>query len=72
MPVSGPSALAVPETHYARSGDINIAYQVIGGGPIDLVFIMGWVSHLEYFWAEPSFRPLPQSSRRVFAADPDR
>ena len=55
MPVSGPSALAVPETHYARSGDINIAYQVIGGGPIDLVFIMGWVSHLEYFWAEPSF-----------------
>jgi pimeloyl-ACP methyl ester carboxylesterase/DNA-binding winged helix-turn-helix (wHTH) protein len=55
MPISGPSALAVPETHYARSGDINIAYQVIGGGPIDLVFIMGWVSHLEYFWAEPSF-----------------
>ena len=55
MPLSGPSALAVPETHYARSGDINIAYQVIGGGPIDLVFIMGWVSHLEYFWAEPSF-----------------
>ena len=55
MPVSGPSALAVPETHYARSGDVNIAYQVIGGGPIDLVFIMGCVSHLEYFWAEPSF-----------------
>ena len=44
-----------PETHYARSGDVNIAYQVIGGGPIDLVFVMGWVSHLEYFWAEPHF-----------------
>jgi pimeloyl-ACP methyl ester carboxylesterase/DNA-binding winged helix-turn-helix (wHTH) protein len=46
---------AVPETHYARSGDVNIAYQVVGDGPCDLVFIMGWVSHLEYFWAEPSF-----------------
>ncbi len=44
-----------PDTHYARSGDVNIAYQVIGGGPIDLVFVMGWVSHLDYFWAEPSF-----------------
>src|SRR4051794_31882979 len=49
------SVMSVPETHYARSGDVNIAYQVIGNGPRDLVFIMGWVSHLEYFWAEPSF-----------------
>ena len=48
-------AMSVPETHYARSGDVNIAYQVVGSGPIDLVFVMGWVSHLEYFWAEPSF-----------------
>lgn len=47
--------VSAPETHYARSGDVNIAYQVIGNGPRDLVFIMGWVSHLEYFWAEPSF-----------------
>jgi pimeloyl-ACP methyl ester carboxylesterase/DNA-binding winged helix-turn-helix (wHTH) protein len=54
---SGPavSVLSVPETHYARSGDVNIAYQVVGSGPRDLVFIMGWVSHLDYFWAEPSF-----------------
>jgi pimeloyl-ACP methyl ester carboxylesterase/DNA-binding winged helix-turn-helix (wHTH) protein len=44
-----------PETMYARSGDVNIAYQVIGHAPIDLVFVMGWVSHLEYFWREPSF-----------------
>ncbi|HXW06607.1 MAG TPA: alpha/beta fold hydrolase [Vicinamibacterales bacterium] len=56
VPASGAvSVLAVPDTHYARSGDVNIAYQVIGGGPIDLVFVMGWVTHLEYFWAEPSF-----------------
>jgi DNA-binding winged helix-turn-helix (wHTH) protein len=44
-----------PETRYARSGDVNIAYQVVGDGPLDLVFVMGWVSHLEYFWQEPSF-----------------
>jgi serine/threonine protein kinase/pimeloyl-ACP methyl ester carboxylesterase/DNA-binding winged helix-turn-helix (wHTH) protein/class 3 adenylate cyclase len=47
--------LPIPEIHYARSGDVNIAYQVIGTGPIDLVFVMGWVSHLEWFWKEPSF-----------------
>ena len=41
--------------HYAHSGSVNIAYQVIGSGPVDLVFVMGWVSHLEYFWNEPSF-----------------
>ena len=45
----------VPRVHYAHSGSVNIAYQVIGSGPIDLVFVMGWVSHLEYFWSEPSF-----------------
>jgi DNA-binding winged helix-turn-helix (wHTH) protein/pimeloyl-ACP methyl ester carboxylesterase len=45
----------IPATRYARSGDVNIAYQVIGDGPIDLVFVMGWVSHLDYFWREPSF-----------------
>jgi pimeloyl-ACP methyl ester carboxylesterase len=44
-----------PRVSYARSGNVNIAYQVVGGGPIDIVFVMGWVSHLEYFWNEPSF-----------------
>ena len=47
------------ETRYARSGDAHIAYQVLGptGGRagLDLVFVMGWVSHLDYFWAEPGF-----------------
>ena len=45
----------MPETLYAKSGDVNIAYQVVGDAPLDLVFVMGWVSHLEYFWNEPSF-----------------
>jgi pimeloyl-ACP methyl ester carboxylesterase len=56
---TSPSAAAAPPegptTRYARSGNDNIAYQVLGEGPIDLVFVMGWVSHLEYFWTEPSF-----------------
>ena len=53
-PVETP-LLRAPETMYARSGDVNIAYQVIGDAPLDLVFVMGWVSHLEYFWREPNF-----------------
>ncbi|MPY89667.1 MAG: alpha/beta fold hydrolase [Luteitalea sp.] len=53
-PPNGISA-RVPETRYAQSGDVNIAYQVVGDGPFDLVFVMGWVSHLEYFWMEPTF-----------------
>ena len=44
-----------PETKYAKSGDIHIAYQVIGNGPIDLVFVAGFVSHLEFGWEEPSY-----------------
>jgi serine/threonine protein kinase/alpha-beta hydrolase superfamily lysophospholipase len=48
-------ALEVPITQYARSGDVNIAYQVLGEGPLDLVFVMGWITHLECFWQEPSF-----------------
>lgn len=50
-----PESLDIPEVHYARSGEVNIAYQVVGDGPFDLVFVMGWISHLEYFWSEPSF-----------------
>ncbi len=46
---------AKPETHYAQNGDVNIAYQVVGDGDLDIVFVMGWVSHLEYFWEEPHF-----------------
>ena len=38
---------------YARSGDVNIAYQVVGEGPVDLVLVLGWVSHLKYVWELP-------------------
>ena len=50
-----PALPRAPETMYARSGDVNIAYQVVGDAPLDLVFVMGWVSHMEYFWREPRF-----------------
>ena len=43
-----------PETKYARSGDFYIAYQVIGEGDIDVVYVPGWVSHLDLYWEEPS------------------
>ena len=42
-----------PETRYTKSGDIHIAYQVTGKGPLDLVYVPGFVSHLEYQWEEP-------------------
>ncbi|MEM7293134.1 MAG: adenylate/guanylate cyclase domain-containing protein [Pseudomonadota bacterium] len=41
------------ETQYTRSGDINIAYQVHGDGPLDIVYVPGWVSHVELAWEEP-------------------
>lgn len=44
-----------PETHYARSGDVSIAYQVLGAGPIDLVLIPPFVSHVEYCWEYPAY-----------------
>ncbi len=46
---------AVPTTRYARCGDVHIAYQVTGEGPLDLVLVPGWVSHVEYAWEEPSY-----------------
>jgi pimeloyl-ACP methyl ester carboxylesterase len=40
----------VPRTQYARSGRLNIAYQVVGNGPWTLVVVPGWVSHVELAW----------------------
>jgi len=45
----------LPETRYARSGDVNIAYQVAGDGPFDLVWVPGYVTHLELAWKLPNF-----------------
>ncbi|HET8525737.1 MAG TPA: adenylate/guanylate cyclase domain-containing protein [Actinomycetota bacterium] len=43
------------ETRYARSGDVSIAYQVVGDGPFDLVYVPGWVSNIELMWEEPGY-----------------
>src|SRR5215831_15107672 len=44
----------VARTEYAHSGDVHVAYQVLGQGPIDLVYVPGWVSHVELAWEEPT------------------
>jgi pimeloyl-ACP methyl ester carboxylesterase len=46
--------MATPRTRYAQSGDINIAYQVLGDGPSDLVYVWGWISHLDFQWMDPT------------------
>jgi len=49
------SRVDVPQTRYARSGDLNIAYQVFGRGSLDLVYVPGWVSHVEEAWESPDY-----------------
>ena len=45
----------LPATQYAQSGEISIAYQISGDGPLDLILTPGFVSHLDTAWEEPSF-----------------
>jgi pimeloyl-ACP methyl ester carboxylesterase/DNA-binding CsgD family transcriptional regulator len=47
-----------PETRYAKSGDIRIAYQIVGNGPLDLVFVPGFISNLDAHWEDPGFSHL--------------
>jgi class 3 adenylate cyclase len=46
--------VTTPKTRYAKSGDVNIAYQVVGEGPMDLVYVPGWVSNIDAAWEDPS------------------
>ena len=45
---------SIPETKYTHNGDVTLAYQVLGNGPLDLVLVPGFVSHLEQGWEEPA------------------
>ena len=45
---------APPQTRYTKSGEVNIAYQVVGQGPPDLILVPGWVSNIEVFWEHPA------------------
>jgi pimeloyl-ACP methyl ester carboxylesterase len=47
-----------PETRYARSGDVSIAYQIVGAGPFDVVFVPPSTSHVELGWEVPTLRVL--------------
>ena len=59
----------VPETRYARSGDLQIAYQVVGEGPLDVVLIPSYLSNIELYWELPSsarfFERLASFSRLI-------
>ena len=61
--------MEAPKTRYAKSGDVNIAYQILGDGPFDLVFVPGSVSHIELAWEIPAladfYRRLATFSRLI-------
>jgi len=54
-----------PETKYAKSGAYHIAYQVVGGGPIDLVLVPGFISNVEGAWNNPLQAQLGIASGRI-------
>ena len=47
--------MGTPTTRYVRSGDANIAYQVVGDGPFDLIWVPGWISNVEVSWEVPEY-----------------
>jgi pimeloyl-ACP methyl ester carboxylesterase len=49
------SDFALPETRYALSGDVNIAYQVMGNGPVDIILVPGFISHIEFRHELPGY-----------------
>ena len=53
--------VGTPEVRYARSGEVEIAYRTLGAGPIDLVFVAGWLTQMNVFWEEPAFRRFCES-----------
>jgi pimeloyl-ACP methyl ester carboxylesterase len=59
----------IPRTRYTKSGDITIAYQVTGRGPTNVIFVLGFVTHIEMMWEEPGLasmlRRLASFSRLV-------
>ena len=52
--------MVTPETRYARSGDLDIAYQVVGDGPLDVVVVFGFATHLDLNWETPPFAGICQ------------
>lgn len=75
-PVAGgaPRRVPMPDTRYARNGEISIAYQVLGKGPIDVVLVNGLAAHLDLLWADPDstefLRRLASFSRLILFDKP--
>src|SRR5918994_5165241 len=44
------------QVRFARSGDVHVAYRVVGDGPVDLVYAQGSLTHLDVYWDLPAFR----------------
>ena len=69
-----PRRTPMPDTRYARNGEISIAYQVVGEGPIDLVLVNGLAAHLDLLWADPDstafLRRLASFSRLILFDKP--
>jgi len=59
----------IPEVRYARNGDVAIAYQVVGDGPIDLMYLPPHYSNLDWQWEHPPSRTLSRTTRLFLPAD---
>ena len=64
------SDFVLPETRYALSGDVNIAYQVMGDGPVDLVLVPGLISHVEFLHELPGYTAALRRLSRFAASSP--
>jgi hypothetical protein len=51
----GMMRVVAQRTRYARNGDVNIAYQIVGDGPVDLMVVPGFVSNLDLTWIDRSW-----------------
>ncbi len=65
IPPASQPAFTVPEIHYVPSGDVHIAYQTLGDGPVDVLIVPGFVSHLEVIWESPSLARTMRQFARV-------
>ena len=57
--------MKAPETRFAKAvGGVHIAYQVVGEGPVDLVWVIGWTSNVEAMWEDPDLARFLSNTRR--------
>ena len=63
-------AVNVPEVEYAKSGAVAIAYQISGGGPVDIVLVTGFVANILYAWEQPAERQPCHLARAQLGDEP--